>query len=102
LCAFKFYMILFVPVLLLIKRRWHMIAGGVAGAVALAALGTIVNGGCTWIRLVNVLRDPWINPGAGGMPNLHGLVAALGLHPSWEALLIGAVSLLFLWMTIEM
>jgi hypothetical protein len=99
LCSFKFHLFLFVPVLLLIKKRWHMIAGGVVGAVALAGVGTIVDGPSAWISWVNILRDPWINPGAGGMPNLHGLVAALGLHPSWEAILIGTVSLLFLWMT---
>jgi hypothetical protein len=101
LCAFKFHLFLFVPLLLLVKKRWRMIGGGVTGGVALAVLGTIVNGPASWIAWLKVLRDPWINPDAGGMPNLHGLVAALGINPNWEAILIGAVCLLFLWMTLH-
>jgi len=101
LCAFKFHLFLFVPLLLLMKRRWRMIGGGVVGGIALAVLGTVVNGPAAWIAWVKVLRDPWINPDAGGMPNLHGLVAALGVNPSWEAILIGGVCLLFLWMTMH-
>jgi hypothetical protein len=101
LCAFKPHLFVFVPVLLIMRRRWRMIGGGAAGGVVLAVLGTIVNGPAAWIAWVKVLRDPWINPDAGGMPNLHGLVAALGVNPSWEAILIGAVCLLFLWMTLH-
>ena len=101
LCAFKPHLFLFVPVLLIMKRRWWMTGGGVVGGVALAVLGTIVNGPAAWIAWVKVLRDPWINPDAGGMPNLHGLVAVMGINPNWEAILIGAVCLLFLWMTLH-
>lgn len=101
LCAIKFHLFLFLPVLLLIKRRWRMMGGGAAGGAALVALGTIVNGPGAWIAWVKVLRDPWINPDPGGMPNLHGLVAALEINPRWEAILIGAVCLLFLWMTLH-
>jgi hypothetical protein len=101
LCAFKLHLFLFVPVLLLMKKRWRMIGGGAAGGAVLAGLGTIVNGPGAWIAWLKVLRDPWINPDAGGMPNLHGLVAALGVNPRWEAVLIGAVCVLFLWMTIH-
>jgi hypothetical protein len=101
LCAFKPHLFLFVPVFLLIKKRWRMIGGGLTGGIALAALGTVVNGPGAWIAWLKVLRDPWINPDASGMPNLHGLVAALGVNPRWEAILIGAVCLIFLWMTLR-
>jgi Glycosyltransferase family 87 len=101
LCAFKLHLFLFVPVLLLLKKRWRMVGGGMAGGVALAALGTIVNGPASWISWIKVLRDPWINPDAGGMPNLHGLVAALGMDPRAEGVFIGVVCLLFLWVTLR-
>lgn len=101
LCAFKPHLFLFVPVLLLIKRRWRMIGGGVAGTAGLTALGLTVNGLGSVRAWVNVLRDPWINPDASGMPNLHGFVAALNVDPRWEMVLIVGVCLTFLWMALR-
>jgi hypothetical protein len=44
LSAFKFHLFLFVPVLLLMTRRWRMVGGGVCGTAALTVLGMLVNG----------------------------------------------------------
>ncbi len=99
LCAFKFHLFLFVPVLLLMKRRWKIVGGGVAGTAALTLLGMIVNGPDSIARWVKVLRDPWINPDAEAMPNLHGLVAVLKGDMRLEAVLVAGVLLAFLWMT---
>jgi hypothetical protein len=99
LCAIKFHLFLFVPVLLLMKRRWRMVSGGVCGGAVLMALGMVVNGAQSTGQWIKVLRDPWINPEASGMPNLHGLMGALNGGARMEAILAGGVCLLFLWMT---
>jgi hypothetical protein len=101
LCAFKFHLFLFVPVLLLMKRRWMIVGGGLCGTAVLTALGLVVNGPGSIAQWLKVLRDPWINPDAGGMPNLHGLVAVLNGDIRIEAILTGGVCLLFLWMTLR-
>lgn len=101
LCAYKFHLFLFVPVLILLKRRWRLLGGGVCGTVALTALGMAVNGlgsAGEWIRAV---RNPWINPDAAAMPNLHGLVAILNGDMRLEAVLIAGVCVIFLWMTLR-
>ena len=78
LVAIKFHLFLFVPVLLLVKRRWRTLGGAVAGLAALIGFGISVAGGVTSLtQYVNVLRDPWINPSATIMPNIHGLATVL-------------------------
>ncbi len=101
LCAFKFHLFLFVPLLLLLKRRWTIVSGGIAGTAALTLLGMLVNGADSMLRWIKVLRDPWINPDAGGMPNIHGLVACLNGGMRLEAVLIAAVCVVFVWMTLR-
>lgn len=101
LCAFKFHLFLFVPLLLLLKRRWSIVSGGIAGTAALTLLGMLVNGADSMLRWIKVLRDPWINPDAGGMPNIHGLVACLNGGMRLEAVLIAAVCVVFVWMTLR-
>jgi Glycosyltransferase family 87 len=90
LCALKFHLFIFLALLLIMKKRWHAIAGGASGiaVLVLASLGQIR----PWI---NVLRDPWISPDPQNLPNLHGLI--LTLHgPFWTELLITLV-LVFLY-----
>jgi hypothetical protein len=99
LCAIKFHLFLFLPILLLVKKRWRILGGGASGIALLAGVGVLVNGmDSTW-QYVRVLRDPWINPSAIGMPNLHGLVAVLHGDARMEMLLIAGVLLGFLWIT---
>jgi hypothetical protein len=99
LCAIKFHLFLFVPILLLLKKRWCILGGGATGIAFLAVLGVLVNGWDSTRQYVTVLRDPWINPSAIGMPNLHGLVAVLNGDARLEMLLTGVVLLAFLWTT---
>jgi hypothetical protein len=101
LCAIKFHLFVFVPVLLLLKKRWEMVWGGICGSVALIALGTIVNGTGSIGAWIKVLRDPWINPDATGMPNLHGLVAVVNGGLPLEAILTAGVCAAFVWMSIR-
>jgi hypothetical protein len=97
LCAIKFHLFLFLPILLLVKKRWRILGGAASGIALLAGLGMLVNGmDSTW-QYVKVLRDPWINPSAAGMPNLHGLVAVMHGDARLEILLTASVLLAFLW-----
>ena len=98
LCAIKFHLFLFVPLLVLVKKKWRMAAGGVAGLAALAVLGAAVNGIDAVSRWLKVMRDPWINPASRIMPNLHGLVAAAQGGVVMEAVLVIAVVAAFLWL----
>jgi len=101
LCAYKFHLFLFVPVLLVMRRRWRMLGGGACGLGALLALGMIVNGAGSTAEWIRAIRNPWINPDAAAMPNLHGLVAILNGDMRLEAVLIAGVCAIFLWMTMR-
>jgi len=101
LCTYKFHLFLLIPVLLVMKKQWRILGGGVCGAIALTALGMVVNGFGSTGAWINALRNPWINPDAGGMPNLHGLVAILNGSMRLEVILVSVVCLVFLWMTLR-
>lgn len=99
LCAIKFHLFLLLPVLLLLKKRWRILAGALAGIGILSLLGIIVAGPDSFEQYVAVLRDPWINFSADMMPNLHGLAAtSLGGSTSHiEFAAVCAVVLAFAW-----
>jgi type IV secretory pathway VirB2 component (pilin) len=97
LLAIKFHLFLFVPVLLLLKRRWAILRGAMIGMAGLIGFGILVAGGRAWQQYVAVLRDPWINPSATIMPNIHGLVAVLNGGTALELALIATVVAGFLW-----
>jgi hypothetical protein len=99
LCAIKFHLFLLLPVLLLLKKRWRILGGAGCGTIALTALGMLVDGPYSIGQYLKVLRDPWINPNASSMPNLHGLVSALHGDLRMELFLVAFVVLGFLWMT---
>jgi hypothetical protein len=58
-----------------------------------------VNGGGSSQQYVAVLLDPWINPNATVMPNLHGLAAVVGWNSAVEVALTAALLIAFLWIT---
>jgi hypothetical protein len=97
LVAIKFHLFLFLPVLLVVKRRWRILGGGAAGTLLLIVYGLLVCGVDAARQYVNVLRDPWINPSATAMPNLHGLTAILGGDALLEIGLIAVVVAAFGW-----
>jgi hypothetical protein len=94
-CAIKFHLFVFVPFLLLFKKKWRMLAGASAGTALLALVGGVS------------LIGPWLNvmfsPLITGMPvwklcpapNIHGLVTVLGANPTVEFLLTGLVIAFF-------
>jgi hypothetical protein len=98
LCILKPHLFLFVPLLLLLKKRWSMIAGGVCGTAGLTLFGIVVNGPASIPGWLAVMRNPWINADAEEMPNLHGLTAALQGGLGMEVGLAAVVLLAFLWL----
>jgi hypothetical protein len=97
LCTIKFHLFLLVPLALLLARRWHVLAGGLAGTAALTILGTAVNGPDSLLAYVQVLRDPWIHPDPALMPNLHGMVATLGGPAALEYALVAVLGGALVW-----
>lgn len=98
LCAIKFHLFLFIPLALLIRGRWRVIAGGATGVAGLTALGTFVCGVDSMRQFLTTIRDPWINASATIMPNLHGMVAVFGGGAVVEAGLIAIVVAAFVWL----
>jgi glycosyl transferase family 87 len=75
LCASKFHLFVLLPVLIVGQRAWRLAAGLACGGAALVVLSFAV-GGVHWpMDYWRVLTDPAIHPGAGHMPNLHGLMS---------------------------
>jgi hypothetical protein len=117
LCAIKFHLFLFLPVLWLLKKRWRTLGGAACGTVILTVFGMLVAGagsvwqyvkGVIWLNFSGLFAaqplgtaggDPWINPTATLKPNLHGLVANLHGDAKLEFLLIAAVFIAFCWLT---
>jgi hypothetical protein len=92
LLAIKFHLFLFLPLALLVHRRWRVLAGGALGSFGLLLIR---------VDLIpeywRVLRDPWIHYSATHMPNLHGLVTNLGGGVWLEGILIGILGIGFVW-----
>ena len=82
LCAIKFHLFLLVPLVLLIHRRWRVLAGSATGGAALA-LASFVAGGPHWFQAYAVLlRNPALHPASCNMPNLHGVLSAFSISSS--------------------
>jgi hypothetical protein len=97
----KFHLILLWPVALLVQRRWRMLAGFCATALALlgicAALGGIGSLRVYAALLQNKSLDH-LSPSPELMISFQGLLANLGIETPWVgALLIGAAIVVFLW-----
>lgn len=82
LCTFKGHLLIFVPLALLLQRRWRVLAGAAAGGCLLLAASFPAAGPQWPERYLNVLANPVIHPGASIMPNLRSPVSVLGL-PGW-------------------
>jgi hypothetical protein len=79
LCAIKFHLFFFLPVMLLVQKRWKILAGLVSGSLVLL-LSTFAIQGWRWpLDLLSVLRKPELSPFVQMMPNLHGLWYGLGV-----------------------
>lgn len=82
LCAAKFHLFVFLPLLVWRHRLWRGFAAGAAGLLALSFAA-----GWDWPRqYLDVLAHGPVHPSTAIMPNLHGLLAGLPLAPLWEIL----------------
>ena len=73
LCAHKFHLFMFVPLLVIGQRRWRMLAGGVSGGAVLMAISFLAAGMSWPLGYYDTLTNPVINPAPHLMVNLHGL-----------------------------
>jgi hypothetical protein len=96
LCSIKAHLFLLVPVVLLLRRRWAALAGGVSGGVVLTLL-SFHAAGPDWIRdYLRQLGNPELHPSFDLMPNLQAVRLALGtgewLLPAGGLLVAGLVA----------
>jgi hypothetical protein len=97
----KFHLILLWPVALLVQRRWRMLAGFCATALALVGI-CVALGGINSLRVYTALLQnkslDHLSPSPELMISFQGLLANLGIEKPWaSALLVGAAVVVFLW-----
>lgn len=91
-CSIKPHLFVFVPVVLLIHRKWRILAGGVAGAAAQVAISAVFEG-WDWVgRFLTAIGDPRVHPRAEVMPTLRGMTEMTGAPPWLFWLLAGMVA----------
>lgn len=73
LCAIKFHLFMFLPLLLIGQRRWRMFGGAASGGLALIAISFAAAGARWPLDYFETLTNPVINPTPQLMVNLHGL-----------------------------
>jgi len=78
LCAIKFHLFLFLPMVLLIQRAWKTLAGLSVGSAGLLIVSFVVQGWRWPIEMLGILRQGGLNPFVEMMPNLHGALHVLG------------------------
>jgi len=98
LCAIKFHLFLFLPILWVLKKKWRTLGGAVSGAAALFVIGIAIAGFASIGQYIALLRDPFINSTPANMPNLHGLASTLGGDIRLEVGFAAAVIFAFLWL----
>ncbi len=92
LCFIKFHLLLAVPVILLRRKAWRFSAGLASGAAALLGLSIFLQGPSFPFRYFQLLPQSRVNPSAGFMPNLHGL-----LPDVWMEIAAGVVVVILCW-----
>lgn len=101
LMLMKFHLILLWPMALLLQRRWRMLAGFCATALALVAI-CVALGGIGSLRIYAALLQnkslDHLSPSPELMISFQGFLANLGIDARWaSALLVGAAIIIFLW-----
>jgi Glycosyltransferase family 87 len=92
LCAFKFNLFMFVPVLVLAQKRWRMLAGAAACLGVLTILSCAVSGWDWPVHYVQYLFANGNNSGELAMPNLHGLLLGVPFAGDIELGVIAATA----------
>lgn len=102
LLAIKFHFFLFIPIALLLRKRWKMLAGTATGGVALFAGSAWLQGWDWPVVYLKFLRMPGITPAPFPAPNLHGLLSATTGDPAIVELLFTAlIALALIWITLR-
>ncbi|MCW5977792.1 MAG: DUF2029 domain-containing protein [Bryobacteraceae bacterium] len=79
LCLAKFHLFLFVPAVVLLRRRWRLAAGSAVGVSALLAVSFAVGGAAWPAAYVKALANGNFHSGSVVTPNIAGLLAISGL-----------------------
>ena len=74
LCLIKFHLFLLVPVVLLARRLWRILAGMLAGAGILLLIATFADGPDWPRRYLGMLQQPGSQWHVDVMPSLYGLI----------------------------
>ena len=97
LCWIKFNLILLLPLLILVRRKWRLAAGFASGTAALMIISFLAAGWKWPLRYVPFVLSAAGSPGVNVMPNLHGLIFHLKLPVAVEALGSLAVAAMVYW-----
>lgn len=73
LCAIKFHLFLFVPIAVVARKRWGILAGAAAGLAALTVLSFAAQGFGWPLDYLRLLRRPDMHPAAFLSVGLHGI-----------------------------
>jgi hypothetical protein len=93
-CAVKFHLFLFVPLVILRHRRWRLALGGIMAGLVLLAISFFVAGGDWPVQYWRALSNPALHDAPAHMPNLHGLMFRFGLPWQVEILVTLVFSVL--------
>jgi hypothetical protein len=91
LCAIKFHLLLLLPLVLVVKGRWRVLAGGALGGSGLAAISFLVAGWRWPAAYAKLLANPVTNSSVEIAPNLRPLLHVLGMENMAGILISGAV-----------
>jgi hypothetical protein len=97
LCLVKFHLFLLIPILLLMKARWRILAGGATGAIGLIIFGAIFAGIDSYFQWISMLRNPAVSS-THMMTNLRVLIDAAGGGFKIDLACGLAIVALFVWM----
>lgn len=85
LLAIKFHIFIFVPLVILLHKRWNMLAGGALGGCVLFTVASMLQGWNWPAGYLRFLQTPELTPTPMTMPNLRGLAMALAPALSSES-----------------
>lgn len=91
LCAIKPHLVLLLPVVLIMHRKWRALAGGAAGGAVLIALCYLAQGGNWMAEYLALLGSSELHPNPQLMPNLQAVGAALPALPAGWAVAMASV-----------
>jgi len=92
ICAIKIHLFGLVPVVLLLHKRWTVLAGGALGGAAMLT-ASFASDGWDWPRrYLALLANPDLHPGPEHMPTLRGLLFAFtGYEMPWTLIALSIV-----------